>query len=154
MKKVVIDAELRDKLLAEGTNVELIDEKGNVVGRMMTDESLSRIFEFLYPPPYSRANRGSAKGNARARRGLDRGHTGCHSSGDSGLGSPPMKHRVVWLKRLTDQMHTAGFMMRERGRDPTPLFQATREIDVRLERNPSEEGESRDANERVFSIDP
>ncbi len=65
-----------------------------------------------------------------------------------------MNYRVVWRKQIADQIHTAGFLMRERGRDPAPLFQAIRDIDSRLGSNPHHAGESRDGEERVLITHP
>jgi hypothetical protein len=50
MTKVVLDAELREKLKGGQGGVELTDDQGNVVGHYIPDRAFSRIFELIQPP--------------------------------------------------------------------------------------------------------
>ena len=70
------------------------------------------------------------------------------------MGSPPMRHRVVWRTRVTNHIHTAAFLMYEHGRSEAPLFEAIAEINERLELRPEEVGESREDRERVLIQSP
>ena len=65
-----------------------------------------------------------------------------------------MIHRVVWRKRVADQIHTAAFLMFEHGRSEAPLNEALASITERLKHRPNEEGESREGNERVLIQSP
>ncbi len=61
-----------------------------------------------------------------------------------------MNYRVVWRKRVADQIHTAAFLMFEHGRRDAPLVEALAAIDERLQSRPHEVGESRGDGERVL----
>jgi hypothetical protein len=61
-----------------------------------------------------------------------------------------MNFRLFWRKRVDDQLHTAAFLMRERGRTTRPLRTALLRIVTRLQSDPSSVGESRGDGERVL----
>jgi hypothetical protein len=70
------------------------------------------------------------------------------------MGSSPMSHRVIWRNRIQNQLHTATFIILERGGDTEPLSHAVREIDRQLKSDPMRVGESREGNERLLIIHP
>jgi hypothetical protein len=65
-----------------------------------------------------------------------------------------MSYRVIWRQRILHQLHTATFLILERGGDPQPLAQAVREIGSLLASAPFQAGESRSENERVLISPP
>lgn len=65
-----------------------------------------------------------------------------------------MNYRVVLRSRVVENLETLLFLGREQGRDVTPIRQASAEISRRLADNPTEQGESRDGNERVLIVGP
>jgi hypothetical protein len=65
-----------------------------------------------------------------------------------------MNYRVAVRDRVAHNIHTAAFLSNELGRDGTALTRAAEEILLALSDNPSELGESRDNNERVYIVHP
>ena len=65
-----------------------------------------------------------------------------------------MSRRVVWRRQIADRFVEWSFLSFEWGRDPAALAHAVAEIDRRLSADPSNEGESRDGNERVLIVHP
>jgi hypothetical protein len=65
-----------------------------------------------------------------------------------------MSYRVVIRSRVAENLDTVLFLSLENGRDVGPLRAAVREINRRLSRDPSTEGESRVENERVLIVSP
>jgi hypothetical protein len=50
MTKVVLDADLRAKLMGGNGGIEFTDEQGTVIGHYLTDQAYSHIFELIQPP--------------------------------------------------------------------------------------------------------
>jgi len=61
-----------------------------------------------------------------------------------------MNFRLFWRKRVEDQLHTAAFIMRERGMNTRALKGAMKRIVTQLESDPSSAGESRGDDEHVL----
>jgi hypothetical protein len=51
MNRVILDAELREKLRGANAGLEIADENGKVVGHFLTHEAFLRLAESLLPSP-------------------------------------------------------------------------------------------------------
>jgi hypothetical protein len=65
-----------------------------------------------------------------------------------------MNYRVVVRERVANNIATVTFLAFEMGRDGPAIASAYDEILLALSDNPSEQGESREGNERVIIVNP
>jgi hypothetical protein len=65
-----------------------------------------------------------------------------------------MNYRVVWRARSFHLLSQLHFTLLEMDGDVAGFERAWDDIELRLAGNPTEEGESRDGNERVLIVNP
>lgn len=65
-----------------------------------------------------------------------------------------MNYRVAVRERVANNIATVAFLALEMGRDGPAVTSAYDEILLALSDNPSEQGESREGNERVLIVNP